>query len=138
MIDTSSLVGAVIRPDQVLQRVLDEHDLFVSSGSLSELERVLLGKKLQRYGTAEERLAFIAVIRRNAIQIDVTVQQLEALQGECRDTKDREFLAIVEAIRAHVLVSSDQDLLVLNPWRGIPILTPAQFLEQCNESAPHE
>jgi len=25
-------------------------------------------------------------------------------------------------------VSSDQDLLVLTPWNGIPILSPAQFL----------
>jgi predicted nucleic acid-binding protein len=27
-----------------------------------------------------------------------------------------------------VIVSSDQDLLVLDPWHGIRILTPAQFL----------
>ena len=29
-----------------------------------------------------------------------------------------------------LIISSDQDLLVLNPWRGIPILTPAQFVAQ--------
>ena len=26
------------------------------------------------------------------------------------------------------LISSDADLLVLHPWRGVPILTPAAFL----------
>ena len=25
-------------------------------------------------------------------------------------------------------VSSDDDLLVLNPWRGVPVLRPAEFL----------
>jgi predicted nucleic acid-binding protein len=27
-----------------------------------------------------------------------------------------------------MLVSSDQDLLVLNPWRGKPILRPLEYL----------
>ncbi len=29
---------------------------------------------------------------------------------------------------ASCLISGDADLLALNPFRGIPILTPAQFL----------
>jgi hypothetical protein len=31
---------------------------------------------------------------------------------------------------ADPIVSSGNGLLVLHPWRGIPILTPAQFLTQ--------
>jgi predicted nucleic acid-binding protein len=34
------------------------------------------------------------------------------------------------AVQADAMVSSDQDLLVLHPWRGVAILTPAQFLAQ--------
>jgi len=30
--------------------------------------------------------------------------------------------------QASCLITSDQDLLVLHPFRGIPIMTPAQFL----------
>jgi predicted nucleic acid-binding protein len=33
----------------------------------------------------------------------------------------------VLAADADALVSSDGDLLVLDPWHGIPIMTPAQF-----------
>jgi len=29
---------------------------------------------------------------------------------------------------ADLIVTSDQDLLALNPFRGIPILTPAAYL----------
>lgn len=32
------------------------------------------------------------------------------------------------AAGAHTIVSSDADLLVLDPWRGIRILRPAEFL----------
>ena len=39
-------------------------------------------------------------------------------------------LALAQAGDADVIVSSDQDLLVLSPWNGIPILTPGQFLSQ--------
>ena len=28
----------------------------------------------------------------------------------------------------NLLVSSDDDLLVLNPWRGVQVLRPAEFL----------
>jgi predicted nucleic acid-binding protein len=34
----------------------------------------------------------------------------------------------VQVCQADVLVSSDDDLLVLNPWRGVPVLRPAEFL----------
>jgi predicted nucleic acid-binding protein len=31
--------------------------------------------------------------------------------------------------QADVIVSGDEDLLVLHPFEGIPVLTPADFLE---------
>jgi predicted nucleic acid-binding protein len=55
---------------------------------------------------------------------------LEQVRGICRDVKDDKFLARCLAARADLLVSSDHDLLVLHPWQGIAILTPAQYLEQ--------
>jgi predicted nucleic acid-binding protein len=40
------------------------------------------------------------------------------------------FFLLALTAQADVIISSDQDLLALDPWRGIPILTPAQFLSQ--------
>jgi putative PIN family toxin of toxin-antitoxin system len=48
----------------------------------------------------------------------------------CRDPKDDKFLELAVDGRADLMVSGDQDLLALHPFRGIPILTPTQFLEQ--------
>lgn len=38
------------------------------------------------------------------------------------------------AEQADYLVTGDDDLLVLHPFRGIPILTPATFLEEIGQS----
>ncbi len=47
----------------------------------------------------------------------------------CRDPKDDKFLAVAVSGHADLIVSGDADLLALNPFRGIPILTPAAFVD---------
>jgi uncharacterized protein len=46
----------------------------------------------------------------------------------CRDPTDDKFLELAVNGRADVIVSGDADLLALNPFRDIPILTPAAFV----------
>jgi len=48
----------------------------------------------------------------------------------CRDPKDNKYLELAVAANASCIVTGDQDLLVLNPFRNIPILTSADFLAQ--------
>jgi putative PIN family toxin of toxin-antitoxin system len=109
---------------------LGSHDLFVSAETLQELDRVLRKKGLNRYQKLENRLSFARAIQDNATQLAVTSSESTVARGVCRDPTDAKFLALAIAARADILVSSDLDLLVLHPWRGIPILTPAQFLTQ--------
>ena len=47
---------------------------------------------------------------------------------DSRDDKDNKYLELALAATAETIVSGDQDLLVLNPWRGVRILTPADYL----------
>ena len=46
----------------------------------------------------------------------------------CRDPDDDMFLEVAVNGRATHIVTGDKDLLALHPFRGIPILTPADFL----------
>ncbi len=48
--------------------------------------------------------------------------------NDCRDAKDDKYLELALAAKAATIVSSDQDLLVLHPWRGVQILRPAAYL----------
>ena len=45
----------------------------------------------------------------------------------CRDPKDDKFLELAVNGHADAIVSGDADLLVLDTFRGIPIITPAAF-----------
>jgi len=132
--DTSTLVSAALRPnsvpEQALQRAILFNRLCATRETLGELERVLCLKKFDRYISLESRLEFIEKLRRDSSLSSVPMELLVEARGICRDRKDDLFLAVCMAVQADAMVSSDQDLLVLHPWRGVAILTPAQFLKE--------
>ena len=47
----------------------------------------------------------------------------------CRDPTDDKFLELGVNGRANLIVSGDADLLALNPFRDIAIVTPADFVQ---------
>jgi putative PIN family toxin of toxin-antitoxin system len=98
------------------------------------LEQVLDRGKFDRYRTRESRRAFVATIRQRSHLFAVELADLSAVDPPCRDPRDNQFLALALVAEADVLVSSDEDLLVLHPWRGIPIVRPAEFLAGFAES----
>ena len=58
--------------------------------------------------------------------------ELVAITGRiaaCRDPTDDKFLELAINGRADLIVSGDGDLLALNPFRDIPIVTPAVFVQ---------
>ncbi len=87
-------------------------------------------KKFDRYLLPEERERFLARLALEATLVDVAVH----IQV-CRDPKDDKVLELAVSSNATCIISGDQDLLELNPFQHIPILTPAEFLAaQFNES----
>ena len=132
ILDTSTLVSAALRmgsvPDRALLKALRTCDVCASVETLDELARVLDGKKFDRYCDRESRRSFVALIRRSVRLFAVYNAVRAAVDPACRDLRDNQFLALALVSEADALVSSDEDLLVLHPWRGIPIVTPAEFL----------
>ncbi|HXR39637.1 MAG TPA: putative toxin-antitoxin system toxin component, PIN family [Terracidiphilus sp.] len=130
--DTSTLVSAALRsgsvPHQALLKAFASCDVCASGETLAELELVLDRVKFDRYLDRESRRAFVALIRRNVYLFVIKAAELAAVQPPCRDPRDDQFLALALAAEADAIVSNDEDMLVLHPWRGIPILTPADFL----------
>jgi putative PIN family toxin of toxin-antitoxin system len=47
----------------------------------------------------------------------------------CRDPKDNKFLELAVESGAACIITGDKDLLVLNPYEHIQILTAADFLK---------
>ena len=134
IIDTSTLIGALLRPSSVPRQVLllavKHCDLYVSSATLDELNEVLQRPKFERYTPLQQRLEFFDLVSQQSQVWQVDLPSELAASNVCRDVKDAKFLALALSCQASALVSSDADLLVLNPWHGIPVLTPAGFLNQ--------
>jgi putative PIN family toxin of toxin-antitoxin system len=132
--DTSSLVSAAIRigsiPHRALSHAFATSEVCASPETLAELERVLSRPAFDAYADRTSRLEFVALYRRYIRLFSVQTTDRMAVDPPCRDPRDDEFLALVVAAEAHVLISSDQDLLVLHPWRGVPILSPRDFLSR--------
>jgi predicted nucleic acid-binding protein len=53
---------------------------------------------------------------------------VDSVITECRDPKDNKFLELAVDAQVDYLVSGDKDLLVLDPFRGIPVLSAQDFL----------
>jgi hypothetical protein len=56
------------------------------------------------------------------------VQPSESI-NECRDSKDNKYLELAISRHAESLITGDEDLLVLNPFRNIKIITVLEFLD---------
>jgi putative PIN family toxin of toxin-antitoxin system len=127
--DTSTLVSAALRvgsvPHQALMKALATCDVCASVATLAELGTVMGRRKFDRYLAREVRLSFVALITRQA---HLFVVPVDVVVAGCRDAGDDKFLALVLAAEAQALVSSDEDLLVMHPWRGIPVMKAAEFL----------
>jgi len=52
----------------------------------------------------------------------------------CRDPTDDMFLELAVNGTADAIVSGDPDLLTLHPFRGIPILAPAAFVQRVDRT----
>ncbi len=50
----------------------------------------------------------------------------------CRDPTDDKFLDVAVNGLADIIVSGDADLLVLHPFRGVPIVSPAAFIREAS------
>lgn len=126
--DTNVIVSAALLSESVPRQAFDKATgrgtILISAPVLLELAEVLGRPKLNKYVLEEERMRFLVALLKESELVEVT----EAV-NECRDAKDNKFLELALSGKADHVVSGDQDLLVLSPFRGIPIVTPRDFLE---------
>lgn len=78
----------------------------------TELREVLARDRFDKYVAKEKRMVFVASVVREARLIEVTVTSTD-----CRDPKDNKFLELAVSGCAAAIISGDDDLLVLNPYR---------------------
>jgi putative PIN family toxin of toxin-antitoxin system len=127
VVDTNVLISRLLLPQSVagraVTRLVRNTRLLVSEDTLAELAQTISRDKFNPYVSLEDRQEFFSLYARLAewVPIGSTVRV-------CRDPKDDKFLELAVDGEAQILVTGDQDLLELSPFRNIQILTPAAAL----------
>ena len=127
VLDTNVLVSAALKrkstPATAAALVEEHHTVLKSSATERQLFDVLA------------RSYFVPLIDRDTHDwLRKLMAAAEAVAiteriAACRDPTDDKFLELAVNGRADFIVSGDADLLDLNPFRGIPIVTPAAFMQ---------
>jgi putative PIN family toxin of toxin-antitoxin system len=127
VVDTNALVSRLLLPSCVpgraVRKAVDQDMVVVSEATMQELADVLARPKFDRYISLEDRQQFIRLLGRV-----VEIVTIAYAVRDCRDPEDDKFLEVALSGRASLIVTGDADLLALNPWRGIAILSPAEYL----------
>ena len=133
VIDTNVFISALLIrksvPFQVVNIAFKQGFILNSDATFSELQQVLTRRKFEKYLTSEERNIFLFKLANESQSIDIK-EEIKA----CRDAKDDKFLELAVNGNADFIVTGDADLLVLNPFRDIEIITPEIFISRFQES----
>ena len=129
VMDTNVTVSAALlprsTPRRAVDQVLEQGTLLISLATLPELSEVLRRPRFNSYLRVDERQEFLAALVRESELLEVT-----AAVSACRDPKDDKFLELALSGAATHIISGDDDLLALYPFRGIAVLSPHDFVAE--------
>ncbi len=121
VIDTNTLISAFLFEHSVTTLAYDKAKrlgkLSASSETYNEFCDVFVRPKFDEYLSLSTRLSII-----NDTKELLVFSEIAEKISDCRDPKDNKFLELALAAKATCIISGDKDLLILHPFRGIPIL----------------
>lgn len=123
LLDTNVLVAALVARgvcSDLFEHCVRHHVIISSQPLLDELRGVLIEKFHQR--SVDVRAALRLFEEKFTL---VVPERLES--PTCRDSDDDVVLATARDGGCAAIVTGDQDLLVLDPFQGIRVLSPAAF-----------
>lgn len=128
VIDTNNLISAILLEKSNSSRAIDKAilsgRLVFSNATTDEFIEVLFRKKFDKYFlNDDERWEGIEYI----LSKSVLFTPKETITA-CRDPKDNKFLELAVEAGAACIITGDNDLLELHPFRNISIVNAVDFL----------
>lgn len=128
VVDTNVLISALLQPSgrttEVLHAVRTPGVLVFSDETFAELAARLMRPKFDRYVDQALRQRFLSDLAAVAEWITIA-----GVVHGCRDPDDDKFLETAINGEASCIITGDADLLALDPFDRVRILTPRNFLE---------
>lgn len=126
VIDTNVLISGIIfggKPSKIIELLFGKKiSVFASPEMVDEYKRI--------YGELGERYAKRTHNELNEIINSMNILPSHSHVEACRDPDDNKFIECAIDNRCIYIVSGDKDLLVLEQYEDIGILTVSEFLEQ--------
>lgn len=113
--------GEAIR--SLLLYALNEYQRVCSQSTWDALASVFQRDAFEKIMPLGARLRVLAELAGK-----VEVVQSTSIVTDCRDPKDNKFLSLAIDANAIAIVTGDDDLKVLHPYKGIAIQSPADFI----------
>lgn len=127
VLDTNILISSILTkktpPQQTFDYCIAHGTILLSDFTLEEISTEIMRQKFDRYASLAKRINFLQVLNDRA-EIVTIIESIIA----CRDRKDDKFLEVAVNGKSDYLITGDRDLLVLHPFRNIPIVTPIEFI----------
>ena len=128
VLETGVLISRVLKPDSTAGRAaskaLTDHTVLVSDELLAEFVAVLARPKFAALVAPNEVREILQALGGLAERVALT-----AHVAACRNPGDDHVLALAVSGAAKFIVTGDADLLVLDPFSGVRILTPRAYLD---------
>jgi putative PIN family toxin of toxin-antitoxin system len=129
VIDTNVLISAGLLPQsktaQVLALAVEHFVIAQNKDTWHELETRIARPKFDRYFGDSGRLRHLAKIAQSIQRFEVS-----AAVSVSRDKTDDKFIELAIDSGSSILISGDPDLRVVKTFKGVEILSPAQFFER--------
>ena|ERR1700761_257946 len=129
VLDTNTLISTfLLSPTtgtaQAYYQAKAKGKIIMSEETFQEFAGVFIRPKFDRYLELAKRLTII-----EDLNYVVEVIKVKSVVTVCRDPKDNKFLELAIDAGADCIITGDQDLLVLNPFNNILILSAADFIK---------
>src|SRR5690606_32300584 len=125
--DTNILISSFLLPNSVSRQALNQARkigrLVLSKATADEFKGVFVRPKFDRYLPLAVRLEIMESFDSLAVYVNPRLSIMD-----CRDPKDNKFLEVAISAKANAIITGDHDLLVLHPYKNIPIVNAATFL----------
>ena len=133
VIDTNVLISAIFwtgKPKQLLNRVRHQVITFVTSNDLlDELRRILMRRDKPFRLSGGEADQVVEAMRELS-----EVVKIHSRFSVCHDEMDNKVLACAIDGKAEYIISGDIHLLGLGSFKGIRIMSVADFLDQAKQA----
>ncbi len=131
VVDANIVISAALSkfsvPFRALELILDSHTSLISEKTFEELRTAVYQPKFD-FSSVDTRPDILETILQYSLVVFPEIKV-----SACRDPDDDKYLELALSGKADRIITGDPDLLVLNPFENIPIITAKEFLDSSTQ-----